>query len=417
MSDTSFRASLARVENRLTPDRVFWGLVLIGAIQMLVTVVAPLLPSAEPLFGGDFLAFWSASRETLAGDMAGLYAKDGLADAIFRHVPTAPEEAERLTWQYPPQATLVFSPVGLLPYQVALVVWGLLGLAAYWLALGAADISGRLRVAVFFSFFILIALKTGQNGFFTASLLLLAVMLTDRRPVLAGLAAALLTIKPQLGFLLPLAFLAGRAYMPFLVAAVGSLALWGMSLLVAGQDAWLAFFAKLGHVGSAVESGTLPLYKMVTAFSALRLAGVPTGIAISICAVLAICVTSAVMLVWRRTSDPELRLAAISVGTLIIAPYAYYYELTLVLPAVFLLARRAYRTGWLEGERATLFLVFAVSLMLPGSETRSGIGVPFIWMVLCAAFVARRLFHELGPHFFINRDASRPTPAAGGLAT
>lgn len=416
MSDTSFHASLSRVENRLSPDRVFWGLVLIGAIQMIVTVVAPFLPVSEPLFGGDFLAFWSASSETLAGDMAGLYAKDGLADAIFRHVPTAPEGAARLTWQYPPHATLVFSPVGLLPYQIALVVWGLLGLAAYWLALGVADISGRLRVAVFFSFFILIALKTGQNGFFTASLMLLAVMLADRRPVLAGLAAAMLTIKPQLGFLLPLAFLAGRAYMPFLVAAAGSLALWGMSLLVAGQDAWLAFFAKLGHVGSAVESGTMPLYKMVTAFSALRLAGVPTGIAVGVCAVLAICVASAVMLVWRRTSDPELRLAAISVGTLIIAPYAYYYELTLVLPAVFLLARRAYRTGWLEGERVTLFLVFAVSLMLPGSETRSGIGVPFIWMVLCAAFVTRRLCHELGPHLFTKRKVNRPSHAAEGLA-
>ena len=51
----------------------------------------------------------------------------------------------------------------------------------------------------------------GQNGFYTAALLIGGLMCLDRRPVLAGVLFGILTIKPQLGLLLPVILLLGAA--------------------------------------------------------------------------------------------------------------------------------------------------------------------------------------------------------------
>src|SRR5437667_206944 len=44
----------------------------------------------------------------------------------------------------------------------------------------------------------------GQNGFFTAAILIGGLTMLDRRPILAGVLFGTLSIKPQLGVLLPL---------------------------------------------------------------------------------------------------------------------------------------------------------------------------------------------------------------------
>ena len=50
----------------------------------------------------------------------------------------------------------------------------------------------------------------GQNGFLNAALLGAALLALDRRPVVAGILFGLLSYKPHLGLLVPLALLAGR---------------------------------------------------------------------------------------------------------------------------------------------------------------------------------------------------------------
>lgn len=48
-----------------------------------------------------------------------------------------------------------------------------------------------------------------QSGFLTAALFGSALVMLDRRLVLAGLLLALLAFKPQFGLLIPLALIAG----------------------------------------------------------------------------------------------------------------------------------------------------------------------------------------------------------------
>ncbi|MEL7454867.1 MAG: glycosyltransferase family 87 protein, partial [Pseudomonadota bacterium] len=329
---------LQNIDRLLTPERAFWILVLLGAARFGTWAIISFVQPDATSLGGDFIAFWAAGRETLAGNMADLYPAHGLADAIAAHAPPIGELPSGLTWQYPPHATLFFSPFGSLPYVPAFFAWCGLGLAAYVAALRELQLHWKAVLALLATSAVFIALINGQNGLLTAALLIPAVTLVDRRPVLAGLAAAALTIKPQIGLLLPIAYLAARAWTPFLTAALASLVLWGKSALIAGKDSWLAFAESLTSVGAAVDAGIMPLYKMVTFFSALRLAGVPSEIAMPLGLVLGLAIAAAVGWVWMRTTDIELRLAAISAAALLVAPYAYYYELTVALPAIFLIA-------------------------------------------------------------------------------
>ena len=56
---------------------------------------------------------------------------------------------------------------------------------------------------------VLINIGHGQNGFLTAALLGGALVILDRRPIVAGILFGLLVYKPQFGLMIPLALIAG----------------------------------------------------------------------------------------------------------------------------------------------------------------------------------------------------------------
>ena len=65
----------------------------------------------------------------------------------------------------------------------------------------------------------------GQNGFFTAALLIAGLVNLDRRPVLSGVLFGILTIKPQLGLLLPLMLVVSGRWRTIVSAATTTAAL------------------------------------------------------------------------------------------------------------------------------------------------------------------------------------------------
>ena len=129
-------------------------------------------------------------------------------------------------------------PLALLPYNGALIVWTLVGLAAYLIVMWKiAPRRDTLWVALAFPGALLTILD-GQNGLITAALFGGGLLLLERRPWVAGALFGLLCYKPQFGILLPLAFLAARQWR----AAVGA------ALVVA---------AFAGTLGGAVRSADL----------------------------------------------------------------------------------------------------------------------------------------------------------------
>lgn len=384
---------MSATDRLFTPRLAFLAVLAIAASQYLVFVMALLGVSPEYTFGGDFAAFWAASKETLDGNMAGLYAPLGLEQAIQAHSPH--DDLEGLTWQYPPHAGLVFSPLGLLPFPVAYAVWCGLGLGVYALALHAAGLKDRFLIVALASIPVLLALKTGQNALFMGALLIVAVFYARSKPLLAGLAAAILTIKPQLGFLLPILFLTGGHWRAFAYASIGSLGLLGLSFGVFGLSTWTAFLDSVLAVSGSVATGEMPIFKMVNLYAAAQLVGLPDTAAMTLAALAILIAVAATVWVTRTTDDPTWRYAALASLTLFAAPYSYYYELALVVPALLFIVKRGYQAGWLRFEREMIASALLLSLAVPGLPIRSGLSISFVLMALVAVTVARRLRAEL----------------------
>ena len=375
------------------PKLAFLAILAIAVSQYAVFVMALAGASSDFTFGGDFAAFWVAAKASLNGTMAELYDAERFKDAIQAQTPH--QDLEGLTWQYPPHAGLLFSPFGALPFHIAYAVWCAVGLVFYAAAAHAAQLKDRLLIVLLASVPVLLAIKTGQVALLMGGLLLLAVFHARSRPILAGLAAGLLTIKPQLGFLLPIVFIFGGHWRAFYVAAGVSVGLVLLSGAVVGLEAWTSFFDSVLAVSGAVATGEMPLFKMVNIYAAAQLMGVPDAVAISVAFAAILFAIGATTWVVRRTDNPEWHYAAIPCLALIAAPYSYYYELILVVPALLFVLQRGYASGWLRFEREGIALIALLCLALPGLPVRAGVSINFLLMLLIGFVVYRRLSAEL----------------------
>ena len=380
---------MASLERFFQPSFAFAIVMALALSQYAILVIYMLGGTPDFIFGGDFIAFWSAARETLAGNLSDLYAADGLNEAILAHRPGV--DGVGLTWQYPPHASLIFSPLGYLPYEVAYAVWCAFGLCVFTAVLIQSGLRGRWLIAALATIPVLTVINTGQNASFTAGLLLLAVLYAKPKPVLAGLAAALLTIKPQLGFLLPVLFIAGGHWRAFIAAALGSIALWGGALLILGSEPWMAFFGFVGTVSGSVSDGSMPLYKMVNVYAAARLAWLPDLLAIGIALSAVLLAIAALVWTTRRTEDPKWRYAVLAAGTLLTAPYSMYYELILLVPAVFFVLQDGGNTGWNKWEREVIAFIMLLTLLVPGPITHFGVSPSFMTSALIGLVIYRRV--------------------------
>lgn len=380
---------MTSIERLYQPRLAFLIVLALGISQYAVLIFASIGGAPNFVLGGDFVAFWAASREIIAGNLTGLYTPDGLDAAIQAHRPGA--DVTGLTWQYPPHASLIFSPMGYLPYTVAYSLWCGLGVSIFTAILLSIGFKGRFLIALLATIPIVIALNTGQNALFTGSLLLVAVLYAKPRPLIAGLAAGLLTIKPQLGILLPILFIAGGHWRAIVSAAIVTIALCSWSYLVAGAETWTSFFEYLSIVSGSVADGVMPLYKMVNVFSAARLAQMPEAIAIAL--TLLSFAASILAIVWtvRNTKDSRWHYAVLAPMTLLTTPYSMYYELALIVPALAFVVLHGVRTQWLSWERESIAAVLFISLVLPGPATQIGVSIGFLICLATVLIVLRRI--------------------------
>ena len=158
---------------------------------------------SQPIYDGkaldvDFAVFWGAARLALAEGPLAPFDVDALNAA--RALPPTVETFPML-WLYPPGWLAVLLPFGLLGF-----FWAWLAFAGGSFALFAAATRGPARVLsglwplMLAAPAVLLTLALGQTSLIFAGLLVLALEAIRRdQPVLAGLAIALMTLKPQLG--------------------------------------------------------------------------------------------------------------------------------------------------------------------------------------------------------------------------
>ena len=329
---------------------LFRDLVVLGGALFAVTLVAYVLTidwrGAIPrdgttlAVGRDFLNIWMYGRAAFSADPSQFYDLDAYHAALRGLFGM---ELNGPNWSYPPGMLLLAAPFGQLSYLAALACWTLLGVAVFIAVARKHVLDWRILVPVLLSPAALFCLISGQSSFLTAAMLIAIFALLDRKPVAAGVLIGLLTIKPQLGILLPFMLMASGRWRVVMVAAATALALAGVTAAIFGERVWFDFVSKglpvQGLVLSDPERIATPFYP--TLFMNLRGLDLNYAAAMSVQALFAALAIGAVIWAFRfrRDADPALLLALFLACSASASPYLLAYDLLpLTFAAVALLA-------------------------------------------------------------------------------
>ena len=340
------------------------------------------LPNGSP-FGSDFVSFWVAAREALAGRPEVPYIAERFAaaqDALLG-------DGNFYAFFYPPHYLAYMLPLGALPYYGALAAWtGLSFLVA--LAVIVAIAGRRIEVVLLTLAFpaAFLTFAHGQDAFLSAALFGGALVLLPARPVLAGILFGLLTFKPQLGLLIPLALLASWQWRAIVAAGVTTAVVAAASALLFGVGTWQLFLEQSGMAADTLRDGLVGWNKMISVYAALRLAGLPHVAAMAVQAVVSLGVAATVLWAWRKTGDVafELRAALLLAGALVATPFGLNYDLFVLAPAIAFVAAHGMANGFAPWSKTILAVVymspFAVLWLMAGK-------VPLAPVVLIGFFL------------------------------
>ena len=342
------------------------------------------MPSVDS-FGGtaigrDFLNTWMGGRSALAEGPAAWFDFRVYNDLLRSLVGIA----ETYFWSYPPHVLLLIWPFGLMPYLPAFVLWTLGGFALFLYAAASGGVERKHLIFVAVAPAVAVNVLIGQNGFFTAALLICGLINLDRRPVLAGVLFGILTVKPQLGLLLPLMLVVSGRWRTIVSASATAAALVAATSWLYGVDIWLAYLDTVVPQQQILQEhgGGLLLLQAASAFHAGRLVGLPLGLAWALQAIVSAVAIAAVIWTFRRRRDPVLSTALLIAATFLVTPYALNYDMVVLAWVVALLRQRA------GNEPIDHYLIVAV-WSLPLTMMLAGlVHIPLALPVL-AAFAAR----------------------------
>lgn len=275
----------------------------------------------------DFSNYWIAARLVLEGQSIDLFSGQ---DAYFRHMQVAfgPDYPWH-NWSYPPSFLLMIWPVGVLPHAPSMVVFLLLTVILFLHSVSVVEQSAHAIVPILLSMFLICNGFLVQNGFLTAALLLYGLGLRDRSPVVAGVAFGLLTVKPQLGLLIPILLLYERRWSVILSASVTALLLVALSALVFGFDTWRGYLQhNIPYQGRVMaELSGVFLYMMPSTFGYLRSLGAEAGTAMLVHLLVAGLVFVAFIRGLSLVRTLSERTHLLLLATFLISPYALIYDM------------------------------------------------------------------------------------------
>lgn len=195
-----------------------------------------------PVWRRDFVNVWLSGQAAQSGvDPYDLHAFFVFAQNFF------PEIWLRQTnFTYPPHALFLFTPFSLLPPVYSIIAWSIASLAFFYWAARPLIPKGMSAILALLTPAGYINLIYGQTGLISAGLFLLAF-----RP--SGIAAALLTFKPHMGFLVIPALVRSRKALLSAIMLTGTLVVVSAVLL---PDAWPEFMRHaVAFQGEKVASG------------------------------------------------------------------------------------------------------------------------------------------------------------------
>ncbi len=337
------------------------------------------LANGQPLFG-DFISFWSAGRAALDGHIDRIHDRQ----LIFTyHQAAAPGVRYLAWWNSPPTFLLMVTPLALLPYPAAAVVFLAAGAALFLFAARALLPDARALVFAATLPAAVFHLGTVQSGLLIAGVSGLALYWLDRRPARAGAMVSLLAIKPHLAIMWPLLLALSGRWRAFGAAALGTIAFAGLAALAFGPQSFLRFFDNLAAAQTIVGAQRLATPAYASLYGNLLDAGAPPVLAALLQGASALAAVAVAAWAFRR-GERESAGAALCAATLLISPYLFFYDFVLLAVGAALVGAPRDRL-----ERVALVMAWGAGLSLPlGYIASIPLGPIAAWLILLVA--ARR---------------------------
>ena len=340
----------------------------------------------------DGLNIWSGAHLALNGQLATLFNPVAYGEWFHAHFG-----GDLHTWSYPPDYLLAVLPFGLLPPAVAVLSFDLLSLLILLVALRACGFDARFTAAVLLSPAALANLYDNTNGALFAALLIAGLFLAEKRPYVAGVLIGLVTMKPQLGVLIPVFWLARGNWRGILAAALTSVSLVIASASAFGWTSWTMFATRVMPFMSRVlvqltaKPHHGPRAMIMSVFSLAQQLGLGFHVATALQATTTIAALALAAVLGRTRAAPvPCIIAALLLLTTLATPYIWYYDMIPASFAVALLARDGLTTGFRPGELA----VYACLWITPGIAPEMAMrGLPSfapVFVVLSLVYLWRR---------------------------
>jgi arabinofuranan 3-O-arabinosyltransferase len=314
----------------------------------------------------DFVTIWAAGKMTLAGHAAAAY--DWASLKPVDESVVGPIDGY-LGWPYPPTFLFVAATLALLPYVSAFWFW-VFGTFVAYLATIRAIIGDRVGYFLAAAFPAVLAnFMVGQTAFLSTALIGGSLTLMERQPVCAGVLLGLLTYKPHLGLLFPIALLASGRWRVFVSAGIVAVLVAAASWVAFGSASWQAFAPGIGH--ALASDGSADWGKLQSAFGFVRALGGGDALAWTVQIIVAVVAGAAIALLWRSRAPFEIKAAVLAV------PLAFLFRLG-----------RAH--GFIAYELAGMGLACLLILIFPFVEAPVG----FAAVLVVAAMTIKRALAE-----------------------
>jgi hypothetical protein len=294
---------------------------------------------ASDRFHNDFTFYYAAARIGATHGWQSIYDL-GLQQAQLNAMGSGIGVAQLARYISPPPVAWLALPFTLLPYPIAYWTWSsllLIALIGTWYL--AAPGAGRLRLIHLLAALawvpVIYGLQLGQPGIFVA----LGVagsyaLLRSGRSFEAGLALGTIVLKPQLGFLVPIALLVAGRYRAFAgaVVAIGLLAI--VSAINVGPAGISAYEQRLGFAAGVATNRELTLAPYIGDLTVTR-------------AIQAAIAFWALALVYRfRNRSVEWIFVPAIIGGIAASPYLHIDDLVMLGLAGWMYLRIRERPAW-----------------------------------------------------------------------
>ena len=316
-------------------------MIALGVALWVVAIVnaatpTPYLRSGQ-IRGTDFVQFYTLGRLAASGQIA----RFDDFDTIRRTQLAAVPEATNVWFPpvYGPQVPLVLAPLGWLSYNAALALWVAVSAGLYFVLCRVVIVRceqvskhrglALLAAAAFPAFWQLI-----QHGQLTvvavAAIVPAWLLLRSGRDGAAGAVLGLLVYKPPLLAPILVVLLLARAWrllVPAVIVGVAEVAVTGLWVGLGGLRRYVLLMWHLPSMSSLLFTKPEQAHGLKAFWTML----VPAP-ALVLYAASASAVVVLAAMIWRRSSNPAVRMSALVLAVSLAAPYLFVYDLTILAP-------------------------------------------------------------------------------------